>query len=369
MLAFLSRYGKMLSYLVFVVAPSLGAAIFLYGYAADQYSSRVAFAVRTLEAAPTPGLLGAITQASSPAQLDAAVLYDFLRSQKVIERIEQKLSLAEIYNRPEADGVFRLGEGSKVEDRTSYWTFMNSINFDTTSFAIEVEIRAFRPEDARALAVAVSEESEALVNKLSEDARRDAVRFAEADVVESQEQLRQLRLALSEFRNTSQDIDPNANAQLQIQLVASLEQSMAAAETQMKAMRTYLGEDAPSVRVLQRQIDSLNDQINRERAKLAGAETVVAGELTLEQRVSRFEELKVNLEFAANLYTAALEALSQAEAEARRSQRFLAVHIEPTLAEKPLYPRRLLLTLATFVCLSMLWLIVRLIALSIASRT
>ena len=56
--------------------------------------------------------------------------------------------------------------------------------------------------------------------------------------------------------------------------------------------------------------------------------------------VGRYEELLVDLEFANTAYTQALAGLAAARAEARRQSRYLAPHIQPTLAESSLYPRR-----------------------------
>jgi capsular polysaccharide transport system permease protein len=60
--------------------------------------------------------------------------------------------------------------------------------------------------------------------------------------------------------------------------------------------------------------------------------------------VGDFEALKVDLEFASSAYTQALANLTVARAEARRQSRYLAAHVEPTLAERALYPRRAMLS-------------------------
>ena len=56
--------------------------------------------------------------------------------------------------------------------------------------------------------------------------------------------------------------------------------------------------------------------------------------------LAEFERLAVDREFAEEAYRAALAAFDQAQAEARRKSRYLAAHINPTLAETSEYPRR-----------------------------
>jgi capsular polysaccharide transport system permease protein len=53
--------------------------------------------------------------------------------------------------------------------------------------------------------------------------------------------------------------------------------------------------------------------------------------------------LRVDLEFANAAYTQALAGLAAARAEARRQSRYLAAHVQPTLAQSSLYPRRALI--------------------------
>jgi capsular polysaccharide transport system permease protein len=71
--------------------------------------------------------------------------------------------------------------------------------------------------------------------------------------------------------------------------------------------------------------------------------------------IGAYEELRVDLEFANTTYIQALAALSAARAEARRQSRYLAPHIQPTLAESALYPRRLLLSGLTALFLMLGW--------------
>ena len=95
----------------------------------------------------------------------------------------------------------------------------------------------------------------------------------------------------------------------------------------------------------------------------------VAGDLPpLTVNLNRYEELVLARLFAENFYTGAQTALVQAQAEARRQQRYLATHIKPTLAEEALYPSRALLSAAVFVLLAMTFSIVSLIIGNIRDR-
>ena len=55
---------------------------------------------------------------------------------------------------------------------------MVQVDLETHAGIIHVRANAFTPEDATAIASAILAESSALINRLSDQAREDAVRFA-----------------------------------------------------------------------------------------------------------------------------------------------------------------------------------------------
>ena len=77
--------------------------------------------------------------------------------------------------------------------------------------------------------------------------------------------------------------------------------------------------------------------------------------------VGDYEALRVDLEIASTAYTHTLAGLAAAEAQAQRQTRYLAPHIQPTLAQESLYPRRLTLAAMTTLFLALGWSIILLI--------
>jgi capsular polysaccharide transport system permease protein len=122
-------------------------------------------------------------------------------------------------------------------------------------------------------------------------------------------------------------------------------------------LTSYAAEGDQRVVQADRRIAAITERIKEERATLGV--TGVAG--TLPELVGRYEELAVDLEFANTAYTQALAGLAAARAEARRQSRYLAAHVEPTLAERSLYPRRAMLSGLTGLFLLLAWGVVMLV--------
>lgn len=328
------------SFLAVVVLPFLAAAGYLYLRAADQYHSEVAFSIRSEEAgSAAAGLLGAITQIGSGSASDPDILFEYIRSQRIVEEIDRDLDLRAIFGRAEGDPVFSLQGPASIEDLVAHWRGMVEVAFESSSGIIHVRANAFAPEDARAISRAVLSESSALVNRLSEQAREDAVRFARDELQEADDQLRRVRQRLTDFRRDNRIVDPSADAAGQMGLLNALQGELAQALVERDVLLSFVGEEDQRVIQGNRRITAISQRIEQERASLGIAGATGA----LPQVIGAYEELLVDLEFANTAYTQALGGLAAARAEARRQSRYLAPHIEPTLAERALYPRRALL--------------------------
>ncbi len=360
----------LISFLACVLLPAAIAVAYLYAIAEDQYSSKVAFSVRSSEQAPTFEFLGSLTQSLSGPAADGEIVYDFIQSQQMVEEVLDDLPLHELYNRPPKDFVFRLGEDRSIEDLVSYWNWMSDISFDPTSGILTFEARAFDPEDARRISQAVLDSSARLVNELSAKARDDAVRFAAEELAEAEERLLVLRRNIRTFRAAELEIDPSANAQTAIELIAGLEATLANTRVRLDTIKTLVSDTAPRVQFLAEKINNLERQIARERSRVGSATsgTGSTNRKALADLLAEFEEFEVRREFAENAYTTALTIYEQAQAEARRQIRYLATHIMPTLSQEPQYPERELLAAAIFGILLVGWSVLVLIYYNVRDR-
>jgi capsular polysaccharide transport system permease protein len=351
------HWGALAGFLLCVLLPAAAATGYLFTRAADQYHSEVAFSIRSEEAASaTAGLLGALTQIGGGTATDAAILYDYIRSQEVVAAVDAELDLRTIWNRPgsgwrDGDPVFTLGADPTIEALHRQWLRMVGVSYDSTAGIIDVVARAFTPEDAHAIAAAILAQSSALVNQLAEQAREDAVRFAREELAEAEAHLAEVRGRLAAFRREHSLVDPSADVAGQSGLLNALNAELAQALVDRDVLTSYAGEDDQRVVQADRRITAITARIEDERATLGV--TGVAG--TLPELVGRYEELSLDLEFANQAYTQTLAGLAAARAEARRQSRYLAPHVRPTLATAALYPRRVLLAGLTGLFLLLAW--------------
>ena len=345
------HWGLLASFFLMVVAPTAVWTTYLYTRAANQYHSTTAFSIRSEEmAAAAAGILGAITQMGSGTASDISVLFDFIRSQRIVEIIDDKLNLREIFNRQPHDVFFSLGTDASIEDLLAYWRRMVSVDLSSAGI-IEVRVNAFTPEDAHAIAEEILIQSSTVVNQLSEQAHEDAIRYTRDELTLAEDKLRTARQDLANFRHQHRMIDPSADVRGQAGIVNALQSELAKTMVDRDMILSYA--DAKDQRVVQadRRIAAIQQRIEAERERMQEG----GSEGALPDVVGDYETLKVDLQIASTAYTHILAGLTAAEAQARRQTRYLAPHVQPTLAQTSLYPRRGTLAAMTAFFLALGW--------------
>lgn len=360
--------GLVLSFFLMVPVLAILTALYLWVLAEDQYASITGFTVRSEDTPSAIDVLGGLTQISGGGSSDADILYEFIQSQELVKLVDTKLDLRKIYGKPYPwDFIFGFNARKPIEDLTVHWSRMVRISYDSITGLIELRVLAFSAEDARDIAKTIVVESTRVINALSEQARADATRYAKEDVELAVERLKTARQAVTEFRSANQIADPEADIQVQMGLINTLQQLLADALVEANTLSEAVGADDPRIIQATRRIEVIKALIAEERNKIGVGGAVVDGRAYADV-LGEFERLAVELEFAERTYLAALTAYDVAQAEARRNSRYLATYIQPTLAESTEYPRRLMLFMLTTLFGFLTWAIFALIYYSIRDR-
>ncbi|MCY4180613.1 MAG: capsule biosynthesis protein [Litoreibacter sp.] len=278
--------------------------------------------------------------------------------------IDAELGLRALYSAPEDDPVFTISPDVPVEELVRHWRFMVQANLDKGSGLINVKSFAFDPVSAQNINAVILRQSQELVDMLSFQAREDATKYAEADLDEARERLKRARQKLSEFRAESQLIDPTIDVQSQGGVSAALQQQLAEAMIDLDLLEGSTS-NRNDIRLEQarRRIEAIRNRLEGERASLASEV-----DRDMVAIVGSYEALIVEREFAEQAFLSAAAAFDSARADAKRRTKYLAVHIEPTLADAPLYPRAILISAVGGALLLLIWSVFLMVAYSIRDR-
>lgn len=356
-------------FVVLVVLPVAASAIYLFGFARDQFVSNAGFTIH--QEGNTSGANNGASGFSflTGAQRDSNgdQLYAFLQSQTLVERLAARSDLRKHFEQgwPQ-DPLFSLWPNASIEDLTSLWHRFVRIDYDHTTRLFSIQVRAFTAEMAYALSQLVLAESQEMIDMLNAEVRQDTTELARQDVARTQERLRGARAKIAAFRADVGSLDPVQDAAGRARIINGLEQQLTTTLVDYELLDTSAPESTPSKDL---RLEQLAQRIAALRKQIA-AQNVTAESVSAftPERLTQYESLQTDLSFAQDYYLSALKNLEEARQNAARRSLYLSVHIPSTKAQEALYPKAFL-TLAIIAGLALLiWSTITLVYYSLRDR-
>ncbi len=363
--------GLVISFVLAVVLPLLLVVVYLWWVADDQYASSVGFTVRKEESVNASDLLGGLSQfAAGSTSSDTDILYEFILSPGLVAEVDRRLDLRGHYSAHwRSDPVFALWPDATDEQLVWYWSRVVRISYDQGTGLMDLQVLAYDPDMAQAIAREIVAESQDMINALNAAAREDAMRYAREDLEVAVERLRAAREALTRFRIENQLVDPEADIQGRMGVLNNLQQQLAQALIDYDLLATTTNASDPRLAQARRRIDVIRERIATERENFASDQGTAGPDgRDYPTLLAEYESLNVDRQVAEEAYRAALAALDVARANASRQSRYLATYIPPTRASSAEYPRRVMLAGLAALFLVLAWSIGALVFYSLRDR-
>lgn len=324
--------------LLVVVLPTVVTAIYFLLIASPRYVSESSFVVRA-PSQPQVSQLGMALQGVglSAGSTDAYAIHEYVRSADGLRELMSKIDVVAVYDRPGIDALSRLQRPFAERSFESFRKGFNNyitIGYDSQTGISTLRVQAFTAEDAKRINSALLAGGEGLINRMNARAAADTVAQSQLSVRQAQARLSAAQTALTTFRNREGVIDPVRSAVAGSQMIGELSVNLAT----LKAERAQLAAsapDAPQLPALDGRIRAFERQIQIEQQKIAGDADSLA------PKISVYEELALEREFADKLLASATAELSTAQVEARRQRLYLDTVVAPDAPDSPKEPRRL----------------------------
>lgn len=324
-------------FLVVVVLPLLASILYFGFLASDVYISESKFVVRAPDKPASTGL-GVILKtagfANAGDEIYAAQSYAISRD--ALRAINRNGAFKAAYSRPDISMFDRynpFGLRDSFEHLYKYFTGKVGVKNDSSTSITTLTVRAFAPRDAYRFNEQLLQMSEATVNRLNDRGRRDLLLQAEQEVQRAKADSQAAAIALAAFRNRSGVVDPEKQAQVQMQMISKLQDQLIAARTELTQLEKFAPEN-PRIPVVRTEMAAIQRQMNAEMGKVAGSNRSLAANTVQYQRLS------LQSEFADKQLAAALASLEEARSEATRKQAYVERIVQPNLPDAPLEPRR-----------------------------
>lgn len=330
-------------FIIFVFFPSLVAALYYLLWATDMYVSESLFSVKGRESTMSLDISSILGSSPNLSSVDSYVVADFIRSQDMLNMLDEKFDLRTHYQNPDADFISRLSPDASQEDFLKYWQRVLEVTFDSTKGILKLRVRAFTPEMARQMADEILIKSEALINDMHRRSHLDSLDQARKEVALAEKRLARARQELYIFQIQHRELSPEDRAGSRVQLVSQLELELAKAQAELSAMSSYMQEGSHELRSIRHRIGGLQKQIEFEQARLTGPDHEKIADL-----IKDYQGLILEQEFAEKQYLSAVSSLESARVQMEGKTGYIIPIQHPTLPQEAQHPRRVMAGFLSF---------------------
>ena len=325
---------------IFTILLPITAGIIYFGFlTGDQYVSEAHFIVRT-SSHDEIGNLAALVQNQklSRAADETYALTDFMTSRDALSLVSGDGLIQRLLNRPEAGpferfpALFFLNTQEKLYRRFKQHV---TATIDSESGISTLTVNAFTPSDAQALATALLDGGERLINQLNMRAHEDALGYAEKNVGTARARLDECEDRLAKFRNANKIIAPDQEASASLKSITDLRGELAELKAKLR-QSVALTPRSPALNALREQIRALQAEADSLTKNTAGNRGSLAGKL------GEYESLALDRALAAKALESSTLVLDTAERDARQQQLYVETIVAPGRPDQALYPYRTL---------------------------
>jgi capsular polysaccharide transport system permease protein len=344
---------------IWLLAVPIGLAlIYFVVLAAPRYVSESMVSVRMATVQPTV-IPGVISMTGSPTPLsyeDTLYLMEYIQSRTMLDTIDTKLKLRKHYEQPTFDVLGRLWPHTSAEWFLFYWQQRVLLTFDDQSGLLTIDAQAFDPQTALKLQKEILALSEQWVNDYSWRIAREQIDFAQKLTDSENKRLQDTKLAVVDFQTKYHLLDPVSQSTAASTLTASLQATLAAQESALNGLMTYMQADNGQIQTLRGQIAATQSQLNAERVRAtAGSENERLSILNVQ-----FSNLLLDETLAYNNYVSAAAALEAAKIDAARKLKSLVIIEDATTPDSSTYPRYIYDMITLIVVCVLVYTVVRL---------
>lgn len=338
--------------LILVGVPTFLVALYQLFWESDIYISESRFVVRSPERRNS-SVLGSLLQGTGfgRTQDDSYAVREYVLSRDALQVLNEKINIKASYADRGVD-IFSRFAGLDMDDSFEalhrYYQDKVEVVPDSTSSIVTLTVRAFKANDAVSANRILLEQSEDLVNKLNERGRQDLIRYAQSEVTQAAKAAKVAALSLSNYRNAQNVVDPERQANVQLQQIAKLQDDLVSTKTQLSQLEAFTPRN-PQIPALRNRTATLRREISKETERVAG------GRSSLANKAAGIQQLALEAEFANKQLASALASLEAARNDAQRQQVYLERIAQPSTPDVAQEPRRFRGVLGTLLLGFLAW--------------
>jgi len=324
---------------ILMLAPTLLAAVYAYGFANDRFQAEAKFVIRNSGATDAVNGLAFNQILGGSGQDEGYIATNFILSRDALIYLAERVPIRSMLQPLRWDPLFQFPgffSNSTQEGEFKHYLRFVDATYQINGRLVSLRVVAFSPADAAAIASILLSATEELVNRLNRRPGAAAVAAASGNLEQARNRAFQAQEALTAWRNHERMIDPTRMAAIYVETVARLSVELAQLQAQISEIQ-HSAPRSPQLMPLRARATSLSQQVEIERLALAGGDTGFAG------RLGVYERLTLERTFAERSFEMAQSGLEAARREAEQQKLFVEQIVQPRAPDWPLFPTRWLI--------------------------
>jgi capsular polysaccharide transport system permease protein len=313
--------------------------------ASDRYVSQATVIIQRTDKVNGPSAVvpAAAAVAVGGSSADQLLLREYLLSEDMLDKLDAAFDLRSHYSNWHRDPISRMWfKDGPTEWFYQYWLSRVDVEYDDYSGVLRIQVQAYDAKIAQAIVEFMVKQGEAHMNEIGHQLAQSQVDFLTKQVSFAHDRLLEVTQNLIEFQNKNGLSAPKTTAESLNALIDKLVDQKTAIQTQLASLPADLNPNQPTVVMLKKNLNALDQQITQKRAELASPVN-----RTLNYTVEEFQRLQLQVGFAQDLYKTALSALEQGRMDAARTLKMVSILQSPTKPNWPVEPTRMYNILVT----------------------
>lgn len=334
-----------------VGAITLLGAIYWACIASPRFEVESQFAAQSEQGgAGSANLLQTLMLGGSAVGTDAnRQLLAFIPSAACCLAVDQRLDLRRRWSADGIDPLSRLAPDASRETVLEFWRKRVRIRLDEATGLLVLNTDDFDAAGSLALAKAVMDESERLVNSLNRKMAEARSAMINHELLRAKTEAQQALRGLLEFQNAHSLPSATGTAEAATATSLGIETELLRERTGLADLLAVSGDESDLVMRARARIASLEKEATAARQKVAGKTT--DGQPLLNELAAEQMQLQGLLTLRQEIYSRLLGASVEAQSQTTHNVLHLAVVVTPSLPEDAAYPRLVYNTVTLLVLL------------------
>ena len=301
----------------------------------ELYESKTALIVRDMgQASPASTLgLSLLGMGNSSQLQDSMIVEEYLHSLDMYKQVDEKFALTKHYESKAIDIVERLPKDATTEEILEMYNKHLVIFYDETAGILHISFLHVVPQEAQKILEFLVKQVDYQINEFNRRKARKQLGFVESEFNKAKKKMDGASNKIEAYQNKHLILDPTAEATSKSGIIAELEAQLSQKKLEYATKKRYLNDDNFELISLKSEIREIKKSIANAKKKLTGSK-----QDRLNKVVFAYEQLKMQFEFATEVYKNALIQLETTKIEVAKNDKTLSIVSKPNLPDGYTYP-------------------------------